>query len=347
MRGGVARILYVTNTRSRFVDIDRELLAERHDVRELYCRPGAMDPRGIGRAVRAADLVVGWFAGWHMVLPLAWARGLRTPSLLIVGGFDVAAMPEIGYGDQRRGIRRPIGRWVMRSATRLMTNSGFSRREAAENTGIPAERFEVVHHGVPDPFGEPPTRERRRCALTVGAVVRSNLQRKGHEAFVRAAALLPDVEFVLVGGWGDDAIDHLRELAGPNVTFTGRIDDAELVERYRTASVYVQPSRHEGFGMSVAEAMLGGCVPAVTRAGALPEVVGDTGVYAESAEPDAVAAAVREALAVAPEAREAARRRVLERFTVGQRREGLLGLVERTLTGPPEHRPAPVGEAPA
>lgn len=335
MRGGVATILYVTNTRSRFVDIDRDLLAERHEVRELYCRPGSMDPRGIGRAVRAADLVVGWFAGWHMVLPLAWARGLRTPSLLIVGGFDVAAMPEIGYGDQRRGVRRPIGRWVMRSATRLMTNSEFSRREAAKNTGIPAERFAVVHHGVPDPFGDPAAAGRRRCALTVGAVVRSNLQRKGHEAFVRAAALLPDVEFVLVGGWVDDAIDHLRAVAGPNVTFTGRIDDAGLVDHYRTAAVYVQPSRHEGFGMSVAEAMLGGCVPVATRAGALPEVVGGTGVYAESVEPEAVAAAVREALALGPAAGEAARRRVLERFTIGQRREGLLGLVERALEDGP------------
>lgn len=331
----MATILYVTNTRSRFVDIDRDLLAERHEVRELYCRPGSMDPRGIGRAVRAADLVVGWFAGWHMVLPLAWARGLRTPSLLIVGGFDVAAMPEIGYGDQRRGVRRPIGRWVMRSATRLMTNSEFSRREAAKNTGIPAERFAVVHHGVPDPFGDPAAAGRRRCALTVGAVVRSNLQRKGHEAFVRAAALLPDVEFVLVGGWGDDAIDHLRAVAGPNVTFTGRIDDAGLVDHYRTAAVYVQPSRHEGFGMSVAEAMLGGCVPVATRAGALPEVVGGTGVYAESVEPEAVAAAVREALALGPAAGEAARRRVLERFTIGQRREGLLGLVERALEDGP------------
>lgn len=342
----MARILYVTNTRSRFVDIDRDLLAERHEVRELYCRPGSVDPTGIGRAVRAADLVVGWFAGWHMVLPLAWARGLRTPSLLIVGGFDVAAMPEIGYGDQRPGVRRPIGRWVMRSATRLMTNSGFSRREAAENTGIPAERFEVVHHGVPDPFGELPDGGRRRCALTVGAVVRSNLQRKGHEAFVRAASLLPDVEFVLVGGWGDDAIDHLRAVAGPNVIFTGRIDDAGLIDHYRQAAVYVQPSRHEGFGMSVAEAMLGGCVPVVTRAGALPEVVGSTGVYAGSAEPEAVAAAVREALALGPAAGEAARRRVLERFTIERRREGLLGLVDRTLVGA-ELRPGVDGEAQA
>ncbi len=290
------------------------------------------------RAVREADVVVGWFAGWHTMIPLAWSHWHATPSLLIVGGFDVAALPEIGYGDQRPGLRRYIGRWSMAAADRLLTNSDFSRREAAANTGIPAERFTVVHHGVPDPFGTLPAEPRPRKALTVGAVVESNLQRKGHEAFVRAAALLPDVEFVLVGGWSGTAIDYLRGFAAPNVTFTGRIDDAGLLDHYRTASVYVQPSRHEGFGLSVAEAMLGGCIPVVTRTAALPEVVGETGVYLPDAGPEAVAGGVEAGLSAPMDRRRAARQRVLERFPVEARRRGLLGLVEAALSESGEGR---------
>ena len=57
--------------------------------------------------------------------------------------------------------------------------------------------------------------------------------------------------------------------------------------------MYVQASRHEGFGLAVAEAMLAGCVPVVMNVTAMPEVVGDAGVLIESQEPAAVADGVR------------------------------------------------------
>ena len=61
----------------------------------------------------------------------------------------------------------------------------------------------------------------------------------------------------------------------------------------RRASVYVQASWHEGFGMAVAEAMLAGCVPVVRDAGAMPEVVGDAGVLIAGSEPEQIAEGVR------------------------------------------------------
>ena len=106
---------------------------------------------------------------------------------------------------------------------------------------------------------------------------RLNLERKGHRPFVLAARELPDVRFVLAGRWDDDAIDVLRADAPENVLFTGYLEDEELDAWFRRAAVYAQPSLHEGFGLSLAEAMLAGAVPVVTKAGALPEVVGDVG----------------------------------------------------------------------
>ena len=67
------------------------------------------------------------------------------------------------------------------------------------------------------------------------------------------------MRFLFVGRWHDDAIEELRAIARDNVTFTGWLSDAELHAVYRRAAVYVQASRHEGFGMAIAEAMLAGC----------------------------------------------------------------------------------------
>ena len=90
----------------------------------------------------------------------------------------------------------------------------------------------------------------------------------------------------------DEAIDYLKGVATANVTFTGSVSADVLLDYYRKASVYVQPSLHEGFGLSVAEAMLAGCVPVTTGAGALPEVTGKCGVRLSSPDPAEIAQAI-------------------------------------------------------
>ena len=259
----MARVLLAYSNFPRFVRIDRDLLAERHEVEEYGQRGVVPRPLEVVRKVRRADVLVVWFASWHAFLPLLVARLLRTPSLLIVGGFDTASMPEIGYGFQQGGIRRRLARACMRLATRLMTNSEYSREELRRTAGFEAT---VVHHGVPDPFGALPEGPRERLAVTVSNVARIALERKGLRRFVEAGAHVPDVELLLVGAWTDDAAGELRALAPPNVRLTGRLSDDELDDLLRRASAYVQASRHEGFGMGVAEAMLAGCIPVVTAA---------------------------------------------------------------------------------
>jgi glycosyltransferase involved in cell wall biosynthesis len=330
----MARVLYVHSRKASFVQIDRDFLAERHEVRDLY-QPGRLpNPVAVARGVLRSDLVFGWFASWHTFFPVTLAWLLRKPSVMIVGGFDTASMPDIGYGYQQGGLRRWASRWIMRRATRLVTNSRYSLSEIERNTPIPPQRVTVIHHGVPDPFGglpEPASRE--RMAMTVGHLVRNTLEQKGHRPFVRAAAELPEVRFVFVGKWHDDAIEVLRDLAGENVEFTGWVPDDELHRLYTRASVYVQASRHEGFGLAVAEAMLAGCVPVVMNVTAMPEVVGDAGVLIESQEPAAVAAGVEEALERGPDAHTRARERVLTAFPMEKRRDALLTVVEEALHG--------------
>lgn len=329
------RVLYVISRRNTFTRIDRDALAERHEVTD-YLQPGARPrPAELWRAVGECDVVVGWFASWHTALALRMARARGKPSVLIFGGFDTAAMPEIGYGSQRGGVRRRLVSSTAQLATRLITNSNYSLGEIDRNVaGVDPSRVTVVHHGVPDRFPDASERlERQRMALTVGAVYSVNLARKGHGPFMEAARELPDVEFVLAGEWWDETGERLQASAPPNARLTGRLSDEDLDQLFRSAAVYVQASLHEGFGLSLAEAMLAGAVPVVTSAGALPEVVGDTGVTLAEPTPTAVAAGVREALERGTLAGLAARERIRTVFPYEKRRDGILREVDLALAG--------------
>ena len=114
---------------------------------------------------------------------------------------------------------------------------------------------------------------------------------------------------------------------------SGWLSDAELLDAYSRAAVYVQASRHEGFGLAVAEAMLAGCVPVVMNVTAMPEVVGDAGVLIASQRPADVADGVRRALELGPGASAAARQRILTAFPMDRRREGILRVTEEALRG--------------
>jgi glycosyltransferase involved in cell wall biosynthesis len=326
------RLLYVHSRKASFVAIDRDILAERFEIDDLY-QPGHWpNPLAVVRGVLRADVVFGWFASWHTFFPITLAALLRKPSVMIIGGFDTANMPDIGYGYQQGGLRRWASRWIMRRARRLITHSNYSLSEIERNTPIPTARVTVLHLGVPDPFGEPPA-EKERIALTVGAIDHTTLVQKGQIPFVEAARELPDVRFVFAGKWLDDAVERLREIAPQNVEFTGWLSDEDLQALYRRAAVYVQASRHEGFGLAVAEAMLAGCVPVVMNVTAMPEVVGDAGVLIESQRAEDVADGVRRALELGPDAALRARERILTSFPMESRREGILRVVDEALAG--------------
>lgn len=188
---------------------------------------------------------------------------------------------------------------------------------------MPQSRIVLIPLGLePARYAALAARE-RDLVITTGGVNRSNLGRKGLESFVRSAALLPSLRFVVIGAWMDDAVEHLRSIATPNVTFTGRLSHEAKVAWMSRAAVAVQASQHEAFGLSLAESMLCGCVPVVTPAGALPWVVGGTGVVAGSQSPAHLAHAIEAALGRGPEAGAAARERVLREFTVERRARAL------------------------
>jgi len=210
----------------------------------------------------------------------------RRPLVVTVHDIVFVHQPEVltarGVAFHRRGLE--IAR---REAAAIVVPTEFGKRDLVEH-GFDERRIHVAYHGV-DPDDGAGTLEREPFILFVGTIE----PKKGVDDLLRAFARMrldrPELRLVLAGqrGWGE-----LPDLEQPGVVELGNVDEARLATLYRTASVLALPSRYEGFGLPVMEAMAHGCPVVVSDAACLPEVVGDTGAVVPVGDVDALTAAL-------------------------------------------------------
>jgi glycosyltransferase involved in cell wall biosynthesis len=216
---------------------------------------------------------------------------------------------------------------VSRKLERILTVSEASLRDIAHEYGVHRARMRVVGNGIDvDVFRPLPEIARRpdRLITTLSADAPLKGFRYLLEALHELRKRRPDAHLVVVGRPGletdtETTIERLGLRAA--VQFTGYVEAREIARYYAESAVAVVPSLYEGFGFPAGEAMA--CeVPVVsTRAGALPEVVGEdgrSGVLVPPRDSRTLARALQQLLE-RPEQRatmgEAGRRRVLEHFT--------------------------------
>ena len=314
------KILFVGNVGhgSTFIDNDYKELQKYFSVRyvpitRLHPKPDKI--LKILKAVMWCDVVYGWFASYRMIVPTIFAKILGKKIVVVAGGYDVVNAPEINYGAFIKTPDRWVSKFVFKNADIILPVSNYIANELIYNFSEGAAPMRVIYNGVKVDKFYPQGEKADSLVITVGEVNRNNLKRKGIEDFVKTARLLPEVEFVVIGGFKDDAIDYLRSIATPNVCFTGYVTSKRLLEWYQAAKVYAQLSYHEGFGLSVAEAMLCKCIPVTTDRGALPEVTGNKGIT--YGEPQLAAKAIKGALLKKSGTKY--RRRVLARFPLKKR----------------------------
>jgi glycosyltransferase involved in cell wall biosynthesis len=184
-----------------------------------------------------------------------------------------------------------------RRADRVLAVSERTKSDAIELYGVRPEKIDVTPHGVDGSF-TPGTGEDGGYLLFVGAIQ----ARKDPLAAVEAATAV-GLTLVVAGPEKDPEL--AAELGRRGADVRGFVTAAELVQLYQRASALLLPSRYEGFGLPVLEAMACGAPVVLADEPALREVAGDAGVYADGD----LAAAVRRALAE----RETLRRAGLER----------------------------------
>lgn len=324
------RILFAHSRRWPYVERDLSILSERHEVRER-CFQSVGDLPALLSGVLWSQATFSWFGKVHAFVAVAAARALGKRSAVVAGGDDVACEPEMGYGMHSHWWKRWCPLAVFRLADLVLAVSQFNRYEAITNARANPAKTRLVYHGFDwAKYRRAPGVGRDSLVMTLGTLNREYVARKGIGLFVEAAALLPTVRFAVAGQAGD-ALPSLLHEVSPNVEFAGRVSDEQLIALYSSAHAYVQPSLHEAFGCAVAESMLCECIPVVSRRAALPEVVGDTGVYVDGLTGQGLADGIREALALGPEWGHKARERIVDLFPLEKRRDALLAAVDEVM----------------
>lgn len=208
-------------------------------------------------------------------------------------------------------------RQSVRRSWKVITVSRFSQRRICEQYRLPPEKVPVIYDGLTDVFSEPShdnpvIREKyhlpERYILSLSTLEpRKNLQLliRAYARLMEETGDLPDLVLAGREGWKlEDAVGTLSGNIKDKIRFTGFIDDEDLAQIYREAELFVFPSKYEGFGLPVIEALSQGTLVVSSDAASLPEVLGDAGLLFHNDDMESLISQLKFVLALTEEQRE-------------------------------------------
>lgn len=343
------RILFVAPSMSSFNKLDIALLSEEFQVDVLQGNWGkaAQVPYlfttqlfQILLKISTLDAIVVSFGGYWSFWPSLLGRLFGKPVYIIVHGTDACNFPEIGYGNLRKKILRYFTYLSFKWATRLLpvseslmfTINDYFNPNTPKKLGVLAEfpnlktPYTVVPNGLNTDFWLAVKSEVRTPSTFVTVASGKQLVRKGIDLIMAAATQLPEAKFIVIGCEAPKAWELPQ-----NVVFTGRLPQSELLHYFQSSQFYLQLSVFEGFGLSLCEAMLCGCIPIGSNANFIPEIIGDPELILSEHSVDKFLNLVRslsvKEQAVLFEKSENARQRIASRFNSSLRKKMLQSIL--------------------
>jgi glycosyltransferase involved in cell wall biosynthesis len=271
-------IFFVGDTRTPFMRQDYEMLKEGYYT---HLFDTGKHPYSKSTAVRylidclkeswelwRSDVVWIWSAREHTLPFILMAKVCGVPSVVNVGGWEIYNHPEINHGNQLNVVRGYISRWIIRHADFIVIPSEAYIDSITKIA--PDANVRVIPNFI-EPLWEQPLPEKQSLAVTACCSDTARLI-KGVDVFEKARC------------------------SGVRKLVLGNIPRAEYYNTLKTAKVYCQLSLEEMFGISLVEAMALGCVPVVSCRGALPGIVGNTGIVVPYGDIEATEKAIGEAM---------------------------------------------------
>jgi glycosyltransferase involved in cell wall biosynthesis len=243
----------------------------------------------------------------HVTNPVGVAP-VRRGQALVVTVHDLAfehepaSFPPRWLRLYRAGLRAAAQR-----AHAIVTPSRSAADDVLERTGVPAERVHVTPLAASPP-GPPAASAgaalerlgvRPPYLLFVGTIERRKNVTRLVRCYRRLAGEGLPQTLVLNGpaGYGSDEVARAIAGGGPGrIVRTSSLDTATLDELYRNADAFAYPSRYEGFGLPVLEALQHSLPVVASNTSSIPEVAGDAALLVDPEDDEALTDALRRAL---------------------------------------------------
>jgi glycosyltransferase involved in cell wall biosynthesis len=322
-------ILVTSSFDTPFIAQDITLLRRHYAVTHLISS-GRYTSLAIAAAIRHADLVYSWFASTHAAAAVFLARRRGIPSMIALGGADVARFPDLGYGIWNSPWRSRLVTYALRNADRILAVDPYLKEQAALRARYDGRNIEVLPTGFDAGMWTAKGRKKRTVLTVAACDTEARMKIKGIDLLCEAASRLPEVSFLLVG-IADGLMAGLRARVPPNMEVRVKTGREELLRLYRSAKVYCQPSVIEGLPGAVCEAMLCGCVPVGTDVGGMQSAIDGAGYLVSSGNVKELVQAISKALRAPPAMSARARSLIRERFTLRRREEGLISTIRQLL----------------
>lgn len=321
------RILFTSFAPLPFVIDDLEILGRHYDVNPVLGRWWFIMSRLLVNLFKV-DLSFCWFASVSAFFVTFLSKMLHKPVVIVIGGIDVARVPELRYGAFVNPVRGQLARFTLRRADRLLLVDETLRKDISDNVGLHLKNTYVLPTGYDYRFWQPGARKENVVLTVAWCPDNTRMRLKGIDTFVKAASHIPDAKFWVVG-ITDQARQILVDSNLPaNVSIFEPVARRELLAFYQQAKVYCQLSLREGLPNALCEAMLCNCVPVGTRMGGIPTAMADTGIYVDYGDVPMTVQAIQRALKAAAGAGRKCRDRILARFPLEKREQEIVRIIE-------------------
>jgi alpha-1,3-rhamnosyl/mannosyltransferase len=272
--------------------------------------PTSISPFAMGQQLQLPRLLraAGDFSLYHSTYYLM-PYSMRLPTVLTFYDLIPLQHPET-VSRRARLLFRLTMRMALSVSAHVVSISEAARRDLLAHFKLPPERVTTTPLAADARFHLQPAEEIARVRDKYGLpeemvlFVGINKPHKNLvrliEAFAKLVQQGSSAALVLAGPWDErypetmQAIDGLR--AEGRVRLLGQVADADLPALYAAATVFVLPSRYEGFGLPVLEAMACGVPVACSNTSSLAEIVGEAAITFDPHSADAISAAIGQLL---------------------------------------------------